>query len=144
MHFLVLIHGRSIVWRRCKWYLIRVCLPTTTIVGSKELDEGVRVTKEVMGWFEEANNDGKEEEPWFGHESSGKIRMLGSWMGWKAYVDERPRRGNKAWWMTKKKLAGTRLSKKLQARIVDACVVSMLLFDCHIRTWRVGEIKREM
>ena len=55
----------------------------TTVVGYvDELEEGVQVVKEVMGWFEERNNDNKEERLVFGEEESGEIRMLGSWMGW--------------------------------------------------------------
>ena len=35
----------------------------TTVFGyMNELDDGVKTTKEVMGWFEERNNDGKEEK----------------------------------------------------------------------------------
>ena len=43
---------------------------------------------------------------------------------------------------TKKKLSGSKLSKTHQARVVDTCVVSTLLFDCQIQTWRIGELKR--
>ena len=53
-----------------------------------EIEEGVRITKEVMSKNEDKNNDNKEEILNFGGEESGKIRMLGSWMGWKADVDE--------------------------------------------------------
>ena len=71
----------------------------TTIVGSKaEIGRGVEKTKEVMDRFEEKNNDDKEEVLEFGKRESGKIRMLGSWMGWKEDVDERLKRGNRAWW----------------------------------------------
>ena len=56
------------------------------------------MTKDVMASFEERNNDGKEEVLEFGTEESKKIRMLGSWMGWKEDVDERMKRGGKAWW----------------------------------------------
>jgi len=33
----------------------------------------------------------------FGEEGSGKIRMLGCWMGWKEDVYERLKRAGKAW-----------------------------------------------
>ena len=56
----------------------------------KEIEAGVRKTKEVMAKFGEGNNDGKEEELNFGMEKSGKIRMLGSWMGWKVDIEVRP------------------------------------------------------
>ena len=68
--------------------------------------------------------------------------MLGSWMGWKEDVAERIKRGNKAWWITKKRLKGARISKRQQARVVEASVESTMLFDCSVRIWRVGEIKR--
>ena len=68
--------------------------------------------------------------------------MLGSWMGWKEDVDQRLKRGSKSWWMTKKRLSGAKISKRLQGRIVEACVESTLLFDCHVRTWRISEINR--
>ena len=73
------------------------------VMGYKEeLGQGVATVKEVMGWFEKRNNDEKEEELNFGKEDSGKIRMLGSWMGWKADMDERLKRANKAWWGQRK------------------------------------------
>ena len=60
----------------------------TTAVGDKcELEVGIEVTKEVMGRFEERNNDDKEEKVDFGSEESGKVRMLGTWLGWREDVD---------------------------------------------------------
>ena len=115
----------------------------TTILGNKsEIDEGVEKVKEVMGWYEERNNDDKEEVLDFGKDGTGKVRMLGSWMGWKADIDERLKRSYKAWWMTKKRLKSAKIPKKVQARIIEASVESSLLFDCQARTWRVKEIKR--
>ena len=115
----------------------------TTVIGDQsELEAGVKTTKEVMEWFEEANNDGKEEILELGSGESGKIRMLGSWMGWKEDLEERIKRGKKAWWIAKKRLKGAKISKRQQARIVETSVESTMLFDCHVRTWRVGEIKR--
>ena len=63
-------------------------------------------------------------------------------MGWREDVDQRLKRGNRNWWTTKKRLAGAKISKRLQARIVEASVESTMLFDCHVRTWRQSEIKR--
>ena len=115
----------------------------TTIVGNKEeIERGVDITKQIMNKFEERNNDDKEEELLFGSEESGQIRMLGSWMGWKSDLEARLKRANKTWWMTKKRLRGAKISKRLQARIVEACVESTMLFDCHVRTWRVAELRR--
>ena len=85
----------------------------TSIVGyMNELENGVQATKDVMSWFEERNNDNKEEYLNFGTDGSGKIRMLGSWMGWTEDVKERLKRGGKAWWKTKQRLQGTKTSSK--------------------------------
>ena len=74
-----------------------------TVVGrKKEIEEGVKKTKELMAFYEERNNDSKEEELLFSDKESGKIRLLGSWMGWKEDVEERLKRGNRAWWITNK------------------------------------------
>ena len=115
----------------------------TTVLGYEdELEDGVRVTKTVMGWFEERNNDHKEESLIFGVEGSGKVRMLGSWMGWKEDVAARMKRGGRAWWITKKRIMGAKISKRLQAKLVKMSVESSMLFDCQARTWRVKEVKR--
>ena len=37
---------------------------------------------------------------------------------------------------------GSKLGKKMQARVIEACVESGLLFDCAVRVWRVKEIKK--
>ena len=42
----------------------------------------------------------------------------------------------------KKEIERVASVKKKQAMIVDTCVGSTILFDCHVRTWRVGELKR--
>ena len=78
----------------------RVCVTSalfaddTTIVGMKrEMDEGVRLVKEVMGEWEERNNDTKEEVLEFGTDEGRGVRVLGSWLGAKEDVRERIRRG---------------------------------------------------
>ena len=54
----------------------------TTIIGERgELEVGVRKIKEVMGKFEERNNEDKEEVIVFGDRDSGGIRVIRSWMG---------------------------------------------------------------
>lgn len=60
---------------------------TTEIGDKEELEEGVAVVKEVMGRFEERNNDGKEEVLDFGTEEAEGVRMLGSWVGWKKDIE---------------------------------------------------------
>merc|ERR1711911_400803 len=73
--------------------------------------------------------------------SSG-IRMLGCWMGWKADVEQRLARGRKAWAKVRGRLVGSKLSKKMQARIIEASVESGLLFDCAVRVWQIKEIQQ--
>ena len=115
----------------------------TTIAGQKgELEDGVRETKEVMGKFEERNNDDKEEILEFGTEESNKIRMLGVWLGEEEDIKQRLKRAGAAWIKVKNQLKGSKLSKRMQAKIVESCVESTLLFDCSVRTWRVGEIAK--
>ena len=100
-----------------------------TAVGDKEeLEVGIEVTKEVMARFEERNNDGKD----FGTKEGGKIRMIGCWMGWKEDVKNRLTRAGCAWFKVRQRFVGSRLLKKKQARVVEACVETALLFDCQV------------
>ena len=115
----------------------------TTILGEEaELREGVEVVKRVMGRFEERNNEEKEEEHRFGREECGGTRMLGSWLGPREDLRNRIKRANGLWYRVRAQLKNTRLSKRMQARIVEACVESGLLFDCAVRTWWVADTKR--
>ena len=63
-------------------------------------------------------------------------------MGCKEDIEERLKRGNKAWWKTRNRLKGAKFSKRLQARVVEASVESSLLFDCQARSLTPGEINR--
>ena len=113
------------------------------ILGRRdELEEGVRAIKDVMEQFEERNNENKEEELIFGTEEGKKIRMLGCWIGADEDVKNRIRRAGMLWNKVKKQLKHTRLSKRTQARIFEACVESGLLFDCATRTWYVKDTKK--
>ena len=115
----------------------------TTIVGmSDEIDVGVNVVKETMNKWEERNNDAKEEVLEFGTKEGDEIRVLGSWMGANEDVRNRIRRANGLWWRVKKWLKGSRMSKRCQARVVQACVESSLLYDCHVRVWYKRDVKR--
>ena len=78
----------------------------------------------------------------FGDEGSGKISMLGSWMNWKEDLSERLKRGGRAWWKTRQRLRGAKISRRMQAKIVEASVESSMLFDCQARTWKVAEIQK--
>ena len=115
---------------------------TTAVGNQEELNVGIEVIKEVMGRFEERNNDNKEEALVFGDVDSGKVRMLGTWLGWKEGVDNRIARAGRAWFAVRGRLIGSRLSKKKQARIVETCVENALLFDCQVRVWQVREMNR--
>ena len=47
----------------------------------------------------------------------------------------RIRRANGLWAKVKGQLKGSRLNKRWQARILEGCVESGLLFDCSVRVW---------
>ena len=83
--------------------------------------KGLEETKKVMARFEERNNNDKEEVLDFGAEGSGGVRMLGSWLGWKEDVNNRLKRAGKVWGKLKGRLIGSRMSKKMQARVVETC-----------------------
>lgn len=115
----------------------------TTVIGmSGEIDEGVRAMKEVMGKWEERNNDTKEEVLEFGTEEGGKVRVLGSWLGADEDVKMRIKRASGLWWRVKRWLKGSNMSKRCQARVAEACVESSLLYDCQARMWYKKEIDR--
>ena len=114
----------------------------TTIIGRKrELEEGVEKVKEVMGRWEERNNDDKEERLVFGTEEGGEIRVLGSWLGAEADRKNRIRRAGRLWGQVKGWLRGSRMSKRMQARVVEACVESSLLYDCQARVWYKRDVR---
>ena len=115
----------------------------TQLLGKmKEMENGLRAVKEQMNRFEERNNDDKEEELIFGTEESNKIRVLGSYLGPAEDIKQRLKRGGAAWVKVKGRLKGSRMSKKVQARVVEACVGSTMLFDSQARTWQVRETKK--
>ena len=82
----------------------------------------------------------KEEVLEFGTVKEEEVRILGNWMGEKIDESNRIRRIGELrqsvkWW-----LKGSKLSKRWQGRIVQACVVSSLLYDCQATVW----YKRDM
>ena len=115
----------------------------TTIVGmSGEIDEGVNVMKSVMNEWEERNNDAKEEVLEFGTNDGANVRVLGSWTNASTDVQNRIKRANGLWWRVKGWLKSSRLTKKWQGRVVEACVESSLLYDCQARVWYKRDVKR--
>lgn len=115
---------------------------TTPAGKKKEMRYGLEIMKEEMGEYEERNNDDKEEYLEFGTIESEEIRMLGCYMGAKKDVDMRIKRAGAAWFKIRKRLKKARITKRMQARVIEACIESTLLFDCQTRTWQVGEVKR--
>ena len=67
--------------------------------------------------------------------------MLRCWMGNTEDLKQRKARAGKAWFKVKQQLKRSRLHKRTQARIVQACVESAILFDCHTRVWNKKDIK---
>merc|ERR1712074_7075 len=51
-------------------------------------------------------------------------------------------RANGLWWRVRSWLKGSRLTKRWQGRVVEACVESSLLYDCHVRVWYKRDMKR--
>ena len=115
----------------------------TTIVGRRdEIEAGTQTVKRIMAEYEEKNNDDKEEKLEFGSEEGKKIRMLGSWIGPEEDIKNRKKRAGMLWYKVKSRLKNTRLSKKMQARIFEACIENALLFDCSTRTWYKKDVKK--
>ena len=111
---------------------------TTEIGDKKELETGVQVVKEVMDRFEERNNEAKEETLDFGSVKAGGVRVLGCW---REDTSNRLSRAGKAWFAVENHLMGSRLSKRKQARVVEACVETALLFDCQVWVWQIKELR---
>ena len=115
----------------------------TVPVGKKaELERGLVIIKEEMSKVEERNNDDKEEELIFGTDEGDMIRMLGSYIGQKEDLKQRKKRAGHSWFKLKKRLKNSRLSRRIQARIIEAVIESTILFDCQVRVWYAGDIKQ--
>ena len=95
-----------------------------------------------MGRWEERNNEDKEDVLEFGREEGDEVRILGSWMGEKEDVRNRIKRAGMVWGNVKGWLKGSRLSKRWQERIVQACVESSLLYDCQARVWYKRDVNK--
>ena len=83
-----------------------------------------------MNEFDERNNSCNKAD---------EIRMLGCWIGAKADVQKRKKRANGLWAQVRSRLKGSQLSKKQQAKIVEACVESGILFDAATRSWTISD-----
>ena len=67
--------------------------------------------------------------------------MLGSWLGPKEDTKNRKKRTGILWAKCRPQLTKSKLPKRKQAQVVEACVESGLLFDCAARPWYTKEIK---
>ena len=115
---------------------------TTPTGKKKELDRGIDIIKNEMSRVEEANNEDKEESLVFGTEEGGSIRMLGSYIDSKCDLKQRMKRAGNAWRKVKCQLKNSKMSKRLQARVVEAVVESTILFDVSVRTWYISDLKK--
>ena len=115
---------------------------TSKLGKQKELEEGVRITKEAMARLEERNNDDKEESLLFGETDQDNVRMLGSYVNITEDLKQRVKRAGHSWSRVRPRLKGSKLPKKMQANLVEACVESTALFDCQTRTWQQRDLKK--
>jgi hypothetical protein len=106
------------------------------------MERGVNKVKEKMKEYEEKNNESKEEQMIFGNIKEEETRMLGCWLGNEEDVKQRKARAGRTWFKVKKQLIRSKLPKRIQARIIQACVENSLLFDCHTRVWFKKDIKK--
>ena len=95
-----------------------------------------------MSLFEEQTNETKEVNLVIGEAEAANTRFLGTWLGEKEDTNIRIQRGMGAWSKVKKRLKHSRLSKRTQARVVEAVVESTMMFNCSTRTWNASEINR--
>ena len=68
--------------------------------------------------------------------------MLGTYLGRSRDTKEREKRGWKAWFGLIKRFNHSKLLKNFQAKIVEAVVESMMLFDSGVWVWQKKETKR--
>ena len=106
----------------------------TTIIGmSDEIEEGKQIIEKVMGEFEKRTNESKEEKMEFGTKDSEEIRMLGTYMGNEHDTKMRIKREARTWMQIRKRCMKCKLSKKTQAKVVEAYVESTILFNSAVR-----------
>ena len=109
---------------------------------SDEKEEGKQIIEKVMGEFEERTNESKEEKMEFGAKDSEEIQMLGTYMGNEHDTNMRIKRAARIWMQIKKRFLKCKLSKKTQAKVVETCVESTILFNSAVRPFSPSETKR--
>ena len=106
----------------------------TTIMGmNNEIDDGKQIIQKVMGEYEEKTNESKEEKMESGARDGKEIRMLGKYMGNKHDTKMRIKRAARAWMQIMKRFMKCKLSKKMQAKVIETCVESTILFNAAVR-----------
>ncbi|XP_075256680.1 uncharacterized protein LOC142349151 [Convolutriloba macropyga] len=115
---------------------------TTILCQPTYMENAENTTKRIMGLFEEKTNEAKGEDIILGEPSAAETRFLGTWIGEIEDTNTRVKRGMGAWSKVKRRLKHSRLTKKTQARVIEAVVESAMLYNCNVRTWSIGEINR--
>ena len=115
---------------------------TTILCQPTYMENAKNTTKRIMGLFEEKTNESKEEDIILGEPSAAETRFLVTWIGEIEDTNTRVKRSMGAWSKVKRRLKHSRLTKKTQARVIEAVVESAMLYNCSVRTWSIGEIKR--
>ena len=119
----------------------------TTVIGTQEeITDGRKIIEKAMKQFEEVTNVDKKENLIFGSEESDGVKMLGTWLGRKTDMKHRMQGAGKAWaakaWATiMKRFTKCRLSKVTQAKMFEARIESIFLFNAAVRPFHQREIK---
>ena len=127
-----------------KIFTLSLFADDTTVIGhNDEVEEGKRIVERCLLEFEEQTNLDKEEKMVFGDEKNNtELRMLGTWMENNNDTTKRIQRAGKNWATIKRRFLKCRLTKRTQAKVVEACIESTMLFNASVRPFKLKEIKR--
>ena len=127
-----------------KIFTLSLFADDTTVIGhNDEVEEGKRIVERCLLEFEEQTNLDKEEKMVFGDEKNNtEIRMLGTWMENNSDTTKRFQRAGKNWATIKRRFLKCRLTKRTQAKVVEACIESTMIFNASVRPFKLKEIKR--
>ena len=93
--------------------------------------------------FKEEKNRPKEEKMIFGDDQNNKeVRMLGTWMEDNSDVKKTNPNSWQELGYHQKRFMKCRLTKRTQAKVIEACIESTLLFNASVRPFKLSEIKR--
>ena len=115
----------------------------TTLCGTRaEIQQGRDCVVEILERFEEKCHPDKEEVMRIGHPFGGKIRILGSYSCSKEDTKRKREKMQRAAIIIRRRICKSALSKRTQARVLEACVESIGLFDAAITPWPKSEIRQ--